>query len=101
MIHARTGVWMSGCVERVALASTALLLLAGCTKDVKAVTSAGPPPAPVKVAQAETRTLPVEVRVIGNVEAFKTISVKSQVGGALMQVRFKEGRPRPQGSTAV
>ncbi len=86
---------MSRAVNGAALAATATLLwaLSGCSKPTNAKASAGPPPAPVRVAQAETRTLPVEVRTIGNVEAYKTISVKSQVTGNLIQVRFKEGDP--------
>jgi len=45
----------------------------------------------VKVARAETRTLPIEIKTIGNVEAFSTITVKAQIGGTLMNVRFQEG----------
>jgi len=43
------------------------------------------------VANASTRDVPVEVQVIGNVEAYSTITVKAQVGGQLNQVHFKEG----------
>ena len=46
---------------------------------------------PVTVANASTRDVPVEVQVIGNVEAYSTITVKAQVGGQLNQVHFKEG----------
>jgi len=35
--------------------------------------------------------VPVEVQVIGNVEAYNTISVKAQVGGELTAVHFREG----------
>jgi multidrug efflux system membrane fusion protein len=45
----------------------------------------------VKVSQAESRTIPVEIAAIGNVEAHSTISVKAQIGGALLKVRFREG----------
>ncbi len=69
------------------------LTAAGCAKAPSAAASAGPPAAPVKVATAERRTLPVELRTIGNVEAYRTISVKSQVTGLLIQVHFKEGDP--------
>ncbi len=80
----------------LAVAGLALAFLAGCSKD-SAKASAAPPPAPVRVAQAEIKTLPVEVRTIGNVEAYKTISVKSQVTGTLMRVLFKEGDPVRKG----
>src|ERR1035438_8162161 len=46
---------------------------------------------PVTVAKATTRDVPVEIQVIGNVEAYSTITVKALVGGQLTTVYFKEG----------
>ena len=46
---------------------------------------------PVTIAQVTQKNVPVEVQVIGNVEAYSTISVKAQVGGQLTQVHFSEG----------
>ena len=46
---------------------------------------------PVTVAVASQKDVPVEVQVIGNVEAYTTISVKAQVGGQLTRVSFNEG----------
>jgi multidrug efflux system membrane fusion protein len=46
---------------------------------------------PVTVANASHRDVPVEIQVIGNVEAYSTITVKAQVGGQLVSVYFKEG----------
>jgi membrane fusion protein, multidrug efflux system len=46
---------------------------------------------PVTVATVSQRTVPVEEQVIGNVEAYSTISVKVQVGGQLTEMHFKEG----------
>ncbi|HLK65416.1 MAG TPA: efflux RND transporter periplasmic adaptor subunit [Bryobacteraceae bacterium] len=46
---------------------------------------------PVTVAQATQKNVPVEVQVIGNVEAYSTISVKAQVTGQLNKVNFHEG----------
>ncbi len=46
---------------------------------------------PVSVAAAGRRDVPLEIQVIGNVEAYSTISVKSQVTGPLASVHFKEG----------
>jgi membrane fusion protein, multidrug efflux system len=46
---------------------------------------------PVTVASSTTKDVPVEVRVIGTVEAFSTVAVKSQVTGELKEVHFKEG----------
>ena len=66
-----------------------LLVLAACSSD-----STGPPqPAalPVRVTAVERRNVPVAVRAIGNVEAFQTVTLRSQVEGQLAEVRFKEG----------
>src|SRR5262245_36848104 len=41
---------------------------------------------PVMVAKAATRDVPVEVQVIGNVEASSTISVRAQTTGQLTDV---------------
>lgn len=75
------------------------LYLAGCSSlkvsanegQQKAATPAATPTAPVKVAVAETRTMPVEITATGNAEAYSTISVKAQIGGNLTKVNFREG----------
>ena len=46
---------------------------------------------PVMVAVAAQKNVPVEIQVIGNVEAYSTISVKAQVTGELTNVYFHEG----------
>jgi multidrug efflux system membrane fusion protein len=43
------------------------------------------------VAKASQKDVPVEVQVIGNVEAYSTITVKAQVGGQLLKAHFNEG----------
>jgi len=47
---------------------------------------------PVSVATVIQKTVPLQVRAIGNVEAYSSIGVKAQVGGELVQVHFKEGQ---------
>ncbi len=47
---------------------------------------------PVSVAMAETRDVPVQVRAIGNVEAYSTVTVRSQVNGELLRVLFRQGQ---------
>ena len=44
------------------------------------------------VASAVQRDVPVQLRAIGNVEPYSTVSVKSQVEGQLAQVHFAEGQ---------
>ena len=46
---------------------------------------------PVTVANAAQRDVPVEVQVIGHVEAYSTITVKAQASGQLTDVYFHEG----------
>ena len=47
---------------------------------------------PVLVAQAEAKDVPVESRNIGNVEAYSTITVRSQLTGQITKVHFQEGQ---------
>src|SRR5450759_266883 len=56
-----------------------------------------PPPVPVLVATVTEKTVPVELKVIGNVEAYSTVSIKSRLAGQLVQVNFKEGQDVKQG----
>jgi multidrug efflux system membrane fusion protein len=46
---------------------------------------------PVTVAVVSQKNVPVEIQVIGNVEAYSVIAVKAQVGGLLTNVYFQEG----------
>ncbi len=48
-------------------------------------------PVPVTVAKVSQKDVPIEVAVVGNVEAFSTITAIPQVGGQLTEVLFKEG----------
>ena len=46
---------------------------------------------PVVVATVSQKDVPINIDVIGNVEAYSTISVKAQIGGELTKVSFHEG----------
>lgn len=50
------------------------------------------PAVPVAAATVVSKTVPVQLRSIGNVEASSTIQIKAQVGGELMKVHFTEGQ---------
>jgi len=59
-----------------------------------AVQAAKPQPAsgaPVTVAVVASRTMPVELQAIGNVESISTVTIKAQVSGQLVGIHFKEG----------
>lgn len=49
------------------------------------------PAAPVKVTTVTSRTMPVQLQAIGNVEAISTVTIKPQISGELVRVHFKEG----------
>lgn len=46
---------------------------------------------PVVTAKVTQKNVPVDIAAIGNVEAYSTITVQSQVTGTLMEVKFNEG----------
>jgi multidrug efflux system membrane fusion protein len=52
---------------------------------------------PVTVATVERRTVPVQVTAVGNVQAYRTVGVKPQVAGQIVQVHFQEGQEVRQG----
>ena len=72
------------------LACVCAFVMAGCANTAE---TAGPPvmAAPVKVAKAQKRTVPVSLTAIGTGEAYSTVSLKSQVNGSLEAVHFTQG----------
>jgi multidrug efflux system membrane fusion protein len=82
----------------ILISATLCIALSGCNNS--SVKAGGPGgrgrggdggPVPVVVAMVSQRDVPINVDVIGNVEAYSTISVKAQVGGELTKVSFHEG----------
>ena len=71
-----------------------LLLLAvfssACSKEKSGKPTSAP--LPVTVGTTIQKTVPVQLRAIGNVQAYSTVSVKSKVGGELVRVHFTEGQ---------
>lgn len=55
-------------------------------------------PVPVASGTVSQKTVPVQIRAIGNVEAYSTVSIKSQIGGELIRVHFKEGQDVQKGN---
>jgi len=47
---------------------------------------------PVSVAAVLIKDVPVQIRVIGTVEAYSTVSIKSMVNGEIVEVNFTEGQ---------
>ena len=79
---------------------SALLFISGCgnKEQVQAARgSGGRPPAPVVIASVEQRDIPVQIKGIGNVEAYQTVLIRSQVNGQIQQIFFKEGEDVREG----
>jgi multidrug efflux system membrane fusion protein len=83
---------------KAALAALGLVMIAalgtGCSDQATGNTKAQPAPAavPVGVATAAQRDVPLQVIALGNVQAYTTVGVKSQVAGQLTMVHFREGQ---------
>jgi len=72
-----------------AWACAGTLLLSGCADKPKA---AGRDALPVVVASVEQKTVPLQLRAIGNVEALSNVAIKAQISGELTGVHFREGQ---------
>jgi multidrug efflux system membrane fusion protein len=59
------------------------------------------PPVPVKVAKALQKDVPVQVKAIGNIEAFTSVAIKSQVSGQIARVHFREGSDVAKGALLI
>jgi multidrug efflux system membrane fusion protein len=82
--------------SRIALICCLLVPLGACApKKEKAKEK---PPAPVTVTQVKQASVPVELRAIGNVEAYATVAVRSLVEGTVNQVHFQEGQDVAKGA---
>jgi multidrug efflux system membrane fusion protein len=68
--------------------------LPSCSGDKKPLP---PAPVPVLAATVTEKTVPVELKAIGNVEAYATVSIKSRLAGQLVKVNFQEGQDVEKG----
>ena len=59
------------------------------------------PPVPVKVFKAVQKNVPVQVKAIGNVEAYTSVAIKSQVGGQIARLHFAEGSDVEKGALLI
>jgi membrane fusion protein, multidrug efflux system len=83
VMDARTG-------RRHVLGALAMLALGACAKPMDHASS--PPPVPVTVAAAAARTVPMQLRAVGDAEPLAVVAVKAQVSAQLMRVHFQEGQ---------
>jgi len=78
---------------------TIFLLCNACT--AKKEKPKAKPTVPVKVAQALQKDVPVQVKAIGNIEAFTSVAIKSQVNGQISRVHFREGSDVEKGALLI
>lgn len=76
-----------------------LLLLTGCAE--KAVPAPVADAVPVLAAKAVVKPMPVELHAIGTGEAYKTVSVESQVAGIVKTVHYQQGQYVKQGDLLI
>ena len=74
-----------------ALLLAALAVLAGCGRNNAGRATAAAPAVPVQVAKAVRADVPRRIESIGNVQALRSVTIKSQVDGIIAQVNLKEG----------
>jgi membrane fusion protein, multidrug efflux system len=75
----------------------ATLLITGCSRKLPADAKTPRPGVPVLVARVETRDVPVEICVVGNVQAYSTVAIRPQITGPIMKVHFEEGQEAKAG----
>ena len=81
-----------GCVLSICLLANAVAAVACSEVATPQPQQAGPPPAvPVTAAAAVSKDMPLEVGVIGAVEAYSTVTVRAQITGELTSVNFQQG----------
>ena len=71
----------------------AVISLDGCSK----ARQQPPRVVPVVAETADKKNVPLQVKAIGNVEAYNTVSVKSQINGEISEVYFREGQEVKRG----
>ena len=93
-------VWTRARRSRAAIVFSSLILLAACNSTTSSADGGGKGKGrggggggavPVVVATAMVKDIPIEIQVVGSVEAYTTISLKSQIAGQLTGIFFQEG----------
>ena len=93
----KSGVVIVGVVLVVAAVGYFFVDQALRDKARAAVAPSGPAGIPVTVAVAEARDVPIYIRGLGTVQAYKTVAVKTQVDGQIVKVDFREGQDVKEG----
>lgn len=87
-------------IPTLVMVCVSLTLLAGCSGGAGSKTAppgGQPPSVPVTAGSAVRKDVPVQLRTIGTVEAYSSVSVKTMVNGQIVKVGFREGQEVKQG----
>jgi multidrug efflux system membrane fusion protein len=79
----------------------AVALGTGCSKSGPGAGGFMSGPVPVLIAQAVRKTVPIQLHAIGTVEAYSTVSVRSQIDGKIAEVHFHEGADVKKGDLLI
>jgi membrane fusion protein, multidrug efflux system len=85
--------FFAGCLATAFLASGACVAKKEKPRAQSAV--------PVMVARAVQKDMPVQVKTIGNIEAYTNVAIKSQVSGQIARVHFTEGSDVEKGALLI
>ena len=88
---------MKRVVAALAVLAPALAVGACSDRGGAATGPPAPPAVPVGVAAVEQKMVPLQETAEGNVQAYATVGVKSQIAGQIVQVHFTEGRDVKRG----
>lgn len=89
-----------GSLNLILLALLPVFVLGGCT-DRGDTPPAKTPAVPVVVAQAKREAIPVQLTAIGTGQAYKTVSVESQIAGIVKDVHYRPGQFVQRGDLLV
>lgn len=55
------------------------------------------PPVPVRAEKAIKEDIPIQIKAVGNIEAYSEVTIRSQVSGILTEIKFEEGKEVKKG----
>jgi multidrug efflux system membrane fusion protein len=84
--------WLAALVIAIGIAYVGYgQISSGAGKKPESGRSQSRPAVPVTVVTAVQKSMPLQIEAVGTVEPYSTVSVRSQVTGAITKVHFKEG----------
>lgn len=78
-----------------------IIVLLSCGCAAKKEKSKAKPAVPVTMVPAVMKNVPIQLKAIGNIEAFTTVAIKSQVSGQISRVHFREGSDVEKGALLI